>query len=387
MKIRNKKEMDYISDRPFQKERLNEERLHNLGIDLSNIHIISDQKKSTDLKEKLLENRDIIEEEYNFLAKGEKIKLDHPGIDWILDNYYIIIDQIKDLIHSLSKTYLNELPQLSNGKYPNIPRIYELVHELLAHSDSYVNRSNLESFFTGYQENVNLTIGEIWMIPLSLRICLVENIKRIIKKVTYIKREYVKAENWINKVKTYYREEPEKIILSLADLVKNNFKISEIFICEIYKKLENFGLDFALSWLDFFLKSKGENIEEVIYNINQEQGEERIIVANCLTTLREISTFEWNDIIEGLSKVDKELSKDPVNIYKNMDFNTRDRYRHSIEDISKRYNIEEIDIAKKAREMALKNYEDRSKEDAKSHVGYYLIDDGKWELIKHLKKG
>ena len=77
-------------------------------------------------------------------------------------------------------------------------------------------------------------------------------------------------------------------------------------------------------------------------------------MGNTIDSMRLLSTIDWRDFFEQVSLIDPLLSQDPAGVYAQMEFATRDRYRHVIERISKRTNIEEVKIAKAAIDLAIK---------------------------------
>jgi len=108
------------------------------------------------------------------------------------------------------------------------------------------------------------------------------------------------------------------------------------------------------------------------------------LIAGCITSLRNISAYQWQPFVERISCVDEVLRQDPVALYATMEFETRDDYRNALERISKKScNVPEWDIASAALELAKRALKDGS-HPRRHHVGYFLIDKGTWELLHHL---
>src|SRR5207302_465805 len=71
---------------------------------------------------------------------------------------------------------------------------------------------------------------------------------------------------------------------------------------------------------------------------------------------------------------------DPVGAYARMDLETRDRYRKSVEQLSKRSEVDEIEIAERAVAFADTARAQQPGYDRAHHVGYYLISRGRFDL-------
>jgi cyclic beta-1,2-glucan synthetase len=90
--------------------------------------------------------------------------------------------------------------------------------------------------------------------------------------------------------------------------------------------------------------------------------------------------MDWRKFVEGTSAVEKVLHMDPEGTYSQMDFATRDRYRHTVERIAKCSSLSEEEVALRAVKLAQERVEARGSEDRSAHVGFYLIDKGLPEL-------
>ena len=100
-----------------------------------------------------------------------------PDAEWLLDNYHIIEDTLREVRQDLPRGYYKELPKLAGGRFRGLPRVYELAFELVAHTDSSLDETNLTRFVEAYQQVTPLTIGELWAVPIKvLRVVLVDNL-------------------------------------------------------------------------------------------------------------------------------------------------------------------------------------------------------------------
>lgn len=99
-----------------------------------------------------------------------------PSEDWIRDNFYIVSGQVRQVRTDLPPHFYLELPRLADGPSAGYPRVYALATELIAHSDNRIDVDVLRTFVLAYQEAHPLRIGEIWAIPIMLRMALVERL-------------------------------------------------------------------------------------------------------------------------------------------------------------------------------------------------------------------
>ena len=117
-----------------------------------------------------------------------------PSEDWLRDNFYVVGDQIRQVRTDLPPRYYLELPRLADGPHAGYPRVYALATELIAHTDNRVDADVLRAFVTAYQESQPLRIGEIWAIPIMLRLALVERLCALADQVLEARHDRARAQ-------------------------------------------------------------------------------------------------------------------------------------------------------------------------------------------------
>ena len=95
-----------------------------------------------------------------------------PAGEWLLDNFYLIEEQVRTARRHLPKSYNRELPHLMNGPEGGFPRVYAIALEIIAHGDGRVDPETLLSFVAAYQSVAILKLGELWAIPIMVRLAL-----------------------------------------------------------------------------------------------------------------------------------------------------------------------------------------------------------------------
>ncbi len=82
------------------------------------------------------------------VAKGQTLP---PSAEWLIDNFHIIEDQIREIQEDLPDKYYLELPKLSVGELANYPRVYAIALSLIAHTDSHIELETLKGFIRKFQ--------------------------------------------------------------------------------------------------------------------------------------------------------------------------------------------------------------------------------------------
>jgi len=84
--------------------------------------------------------------------------------EWLLDNFYVVQEQLRLVQNDLSRGYYHELPKAANRYGTGYPRVYGVALELIAHTDSRLDPDVITRFVQGYQAVSALTLGELWAI-------------------------------------------------------------------------------------------------------------------------------------------------------------------------------------------------------------------------------
>lgn len=384
---------------------LNKNQLENYLQKLASSHILKNKSdKNTYPIPRVKENYEFINMVYILLNEHLKSNIPiHPAGEWILDNFYIIEKTVKTIIRDLSlKKYENFLG-ISNGNYKGFARIYVLASEIIAYTDSKIDGDILSNLLKSYQNKNTLSMDEIWNIGLFLQIALIEKIRGLCEKIYSSQLQKYKAENIIERLV----ENKKPDVLKYKNLPSYKTKIlgyGEMkypFIEYMSYRLKSYGKQSYsfLKILENQVEMMGTNITEVIKKEHFDIAVKKVSMGNSITSINTILRINFLEIFEEINGVEEILKNDPVKIYENMDYKTKIYYRDTIKDISKKTKISEIYIAKKCLDLAQNSYnkldidernldiiEDNNKviDLKKSHIGYYLIDDGKQELLSNL---
>ena len=291
--------------------------------------------------------------------------------EWLLDNMHVIEASISDVKRNLPKKYYRQLPKLISGALSGLPRIYAIAVDVIKGTSGRLNRESICAFLTSYQTHQPLTIGELWALPLMLRLRLVEWIQFLAIRVDNRMRDGELASFWGNRLLYAARHEPQRVPVFMADLSAEVVHPSAHFAEELLDHLfdqENV-LPLVRNWLE---QSFVEPLADILHQEQMRETSEQVIFSNAIMSLISLSQLAWPDIFESVDAVDAVLCKDPVGIYLKMDFATRNSYREAIEEMSRRSSISESAMAEYVLKLASAGVQAVEK-----HVGYYLIDKGR----------
>jgi len=301
-----------------------------------------------------------------------------PAAEWLTDNFHIVEDQLREIQEDLPPSYYQELPKISLGELAGYPRIYAIALALIAHTDSQLEPDIIRRFVQSYQSIAPLSIGELWALPITLRLVLVENLRRIAVRIVLDHAKRNQANDFADELfkavsnKEKFQALVVKLPLSFCEGIQDDCA----FIAQVAKRLRDQEAEIwpALESLERHLAKGESSTEQVVNYYHQLQAANQVTVANVITSMRLLSSLNWRDFFESLSPVDRILEKD--SIYRQMDFPTRDRYRHVIEKVGKQTGVAETAIAEKVIQLAREAQKTDPGESRQAHVGYYLINRG-----------
>ena len=303
-----------------------------------------------------------------------------PAAEWLLDNLYLIEEQIRIARQDLPRGYSRALPQLRGGASAGLPRVYDIALETISHGDGRVDAANLERFIQAYQLVTPLQLGELWAVPIMLRLALIENLRRVAAKVMADRRGRTLAAHWADAMMVLARDDPKNVVLVVADMARSDPEMSSPFVAELARRLQGQGpaLALPLNWIEQRLAETGQSIEHLVQLESQQQASNQVTIANSIGSLRLLATIDWREFVERASLVEAELRRDPAGVYPLMDFATRDHYRHVVERLARGGHGSEREIAQAA--VALCEQSGEPPGSVRRHVGFFLVDKGRTKL-------
>jgi len=338
-----------------------------------------------------------LEENYQCLVKTYKALTDAaqrgatitPAGEWLVDNFHIIDDQVREVREDLPEQYYRELPKITKGGLINYPRVYGIALTLIAHQDSHIDIETVKKFLRSYQKSSPLLIGEVWAMAIAIRIALIENLRRLSNQIIHFQEIQEWADRCAEQIFTAANTSSEalqEIVIELSHELKKSDLSDCSLIVQLSKRLRDQSLNVlpVCECLDQYLTGRNLNIDQIVHIEYQRQAASQVTVSNIVNSMRLLSNLDWQEFFESVNLIDPILDADPALAYKIMDFSSRDRYRHAIERIQKKTGVSEIFIAKDVLFLAQNAFDSQVEDQRQYHVGYYLIGDGVRILEKRI---
>ncbi len=367
----------YILEEPLRSELFSSDQMEQHSESLAKTHVISKKKSSDRLLKRLADNEKVLLEVRNLFRESVKENYQiTPAGEWLLDNFYMIEEQIRTAKKHLPKIYSEGLPQLANGESAGLPRVYGIVLEIIAHSDGRIDIESLNNFLKPYNAIAPFQLGELWAIPIMLRLALIENLRRVSARVAIDRINRDLADYWAKEMTETVETDSKNLIFVIADMARSNPPLERAFVAEFIRQLRGKGPALAqpLNWVEERLTENGQTSNELVQIENQEQAANQVSVSNSISSLRMLGSIDWRLFVETNSVIDHILREDKN--YPLMDFSTRDNYRQVVEQVAKNSRLPEADVARIAIQLAQESAEKNSADERLAHVGYYLVDEG-----------
>jgi cyclic beta-1,2-glucan synthetase len=291
--------------------------------------------------------------------------------EWLLDNAYLIREQVTDLRRSLPQKYYGELPLIASGPQMGLPRVYQVASEMVAESGGALESEIIRKFLVAFQEITPLDIGELWALPLMLRLQLLERLRSLAIQVEQLQSQSEEADFWANRLITAVRHDSPRLLREMEELVERFPEPTPHFSSELVAHLydEETVLPMVTGWLERALRAP---LLEVIQQEHRRQAVQQTALANVINSCRRLAQVQWRELFQSTSWAESELAADPAGVYARMDFETRDRCRGAVEEIARWSKCSEQKAIDQALALAK-----AAEDEVARHVGYYLIDAGR----------
>ena len=364
---------------PIRAERFSVERLEEHARSLAAAQTVSPgELKGASLATRLADNEAVLLAAYRDVAEAiDAGAVITPAAEWLVDNFYVVEKQIREVRADLPPGYYRQLPKLAGGPFAEYPRVFGVAWAFVAHTDSLFDPEVLRRYLRAYQEVQPLTIGELWAISITLRIVLVENLRRIAKRIVDSRAGRRAADDLADRLLgggDRTAEQPETVLPSHRQTT-----FPDAFLVQLVHRLrdQDPSIAPALAWLDEQLARQETSADAVVREEHQRQVAGSVTVRNIITSMRLISDVDWTELFERVSLVDEVFKVGSA--FEKMDFPTRNLYRSAVEDLARGSDLTELDVAHAA--VATARRERQANADGNearlADPGYYLIAGGR----------
>jgi len=359
--------IDTEPDLPFRNELLGSDRLDDLARDIAGRWSIGESRGARSLLRRLRDNGRVLRRAYVEASVEASVHNSiSPDAEWLLDNFFVIEDVLREVRTDLPRGYLDELPVYTAGPWAGLPRVYAIAVTLISHTDSHLEDGLILRFVRAFQEVAPLTTGELWAVPTMLRLAVLENLRRLAGQMLVTRRERTRAADWVA------RASASTTPLPLPDYP------SDTFLVAWHIAIRDRGTDLPLDRAVRKARYAGD-LAEVLHREHCRQAANQVSVGNGVTALRLLNALDWAEFFEHASRVEEVLRAEPTGVYARQDFSTRDRYRQAVERLARTSGRDEIEVAREAVQRAADGATPRE-----GHVGYHLVREGRRHLARDL---
>jgi cyclic beta-1,2-glucan synthetase len=296
-----------------------------------------------------------------------------PAAAWLIDNIHLVDMQIHGIGVDLPYGYYAQLPKLADGPFAGLPRVFGAAWSFVAHTDSLFDPDMLHRYLAAYQAVQPLTIGELWAVPITLRIVLIENLRRVADIIVSNSAARNEADLLAERLSaTDATANPAGAVLAGV----GEGPLSSPFVVQLAHRLR--GIDAAAqaasAWLDERLAGQGTTLAAAVQAELAEQAAFNATIRNVITSLRLIGDVDWTETFERNCLVDAVLARQGC--YAQMDFASRNLYRTAVEALARGSKMSEAAIA----EQAVSAARACPASDRGSDPGYHLLGGGRKAL-------
>jgi cyclic beta-1,2-glucan synthetase len=314
-----------------------------------------------------------LREVYVALADDARKEALSPAAEWLLDNFHLISAAARDVHHDLPPAFFRRLPRVASDEFAGLPRIYALALELIRLSAGRLDGARMQRFISAFQSVTPLTMGELWGWPSALKLALVDHLRARSDALAAARQHRVAADRMAAGLEAASArfDWPTDVHHSFVARLLEHSRSLGALASDLYHEL------------DTLLAARGQTLEDIIRAEGQHQAAAQAGMANLITSLRLMTTFDWSEFFESVSLVEQVLQRDPASVYSRMDFRSRDRYRHAVEELAAPTGEAQLLVARKAVERA-RQIHVQTPDARAAHVGYHLIAGGRREFERSI---
>ena len=347
---------------------------------LADSHEVELQTRSRSLLPLIRDSENVVESARDDLAEAVRLEygITHEA-EWLLDNAYLIRANIADIRHNLPDNHNKILPVLKNQTGSVRLRVYHLAAELIDCTAHRLVPESIVSFVDAYQQKSPLTIAELWVLPLMLRLVLLERLRRLSELASLRQHQKELADFWAGRLLNAAQRTPEVFAQIMVQLDRSGDELTPHFIERLGEQLQQ--EETALAPIQTWIQEKtGQRWIDIVRSEQAEEANDLMLIASAIGSLRQLSELQYPKIVEAVSRMEAILLNDPAGIHGRSDFATRDRCRRVVENSARHSRFSEWEVARLAVELA-QTAPPGSREQC---VAYHLLDQGLPELEKRL---
>ncbi|WP_432558805.1 GH36-type glycosyl hydrolase domain-containing protein [Granulicoccus sp. GXG6511] len=376
--FRRRRSSDPWSDqRSIRAELFSDERLIEHGVSLADSQVtVSGTAPDVSLLDRLADDNKVLIRCYESLvgdlSAGRPIT---PAAEWLVDNFHQVEEAFRQVRMDLPPGYFRQLPKLGEGFLEGHPRIFGVMWGYVAHTDSLFDPDSLAAYIRAYESRKPLTLGELWAVAITLRLLLLENLRRIALQVVDAASARARADDLADQLLGTGGQ--QRLTLAQALPNANRVEITQSFAVQLFRRLAHTDLTEGVEWVTAGLAARNTDPDAAIEAEHARLARQALTIRNIFTSLRLVADVNWEDRLESVSVLEQELRTNPG--YPALDFTTRNTYRSAVETLARGSAHEELEVARAALAWARE-----ATTDVGQDLGFWLIDDGRRDFAKAL---
>jgi cyclic beta-1,2-glucan synthetase len=316
----------------------------------------------------LNEDFEVIRNAYDILSESVSKNVPiPPSGEWLLDNFYLIEEQVNAIKNSLNLEKYIKLPSVDG-----VARVYSISRKFVGYTDGVVTKEGIETFINAYQTKKVMNENELYELPAMLQLALIENIKNISFRIIAGQLQKFKVESLIERI-IKNKEQSKQRFHKYRGINLNNEASSYVeYLIYLLKKMGKKGKPY-LDILEDEINKIGTTSAEIVKAEHYDMAVRRVSISNSILSIKNITRLNWNSIFENISPIEKILLED--DFYERLDFDTKEMYRKSIKRIANKADVSEIYVATMVVEAAI---------ESNAHIGEFLIGERQEEFLKYV---
>ena len=289
-----------------------------------------------------------------------------PAAHWLLDNAALLDEQLLAVRRGLPRSFFQLLPLLRDEPLAGLPRIYSVAWAWVAHTDSGFDAGLLEAYLRAYQEVQPLTLAELWALHTTLRVVLVENLRRLAERAAAQQAARDAAHHWLD----HAGADPQHLAVRERARQLATRGVSEPFLLTLVQRREDLGAPSA-RLLDAWLQMQLPDVGAALTRQHNEAAEDQQSIRNAITTLRELERVDWRAIVARSSAAVRLLDRLPVHAAESEA--TQDATLHEVERLARRSGRSELAVTEVLMTLTAQAAD---VDDARAACAYWWCGDG-----------
>jgi cyclic beta-1,2-glucan synthetase len=293
---------------------------------------------------RLRSNIRVLREAHRYIGMHARSGYDiSPAAEWLLDNFHLIEAQLKEIRDGLPRRYFRALPTLLDEPLAGLPRVYGIAWAFVAHTDGAFDEEMLLGFLRAYQEVRELELGEMWALPTTLRVVLIENLRRLAERVATHKAAREAANLCCDRIESYALHTLDELLALLA-----RRGVAHVFLAQMAQRLQDRRGSVGPRYQEWLARALPD-LPAIRARQPADQAADNLSVSNAVTSLRAIGDADWPDLVARGSVLMELMLGSPI--FAAEAAGTRDQTLHAIELLAQRCGRSEVCVARTLLEL------------------------------------